>query len=325
MRKCPVARLHAAFTLIELLVVIAIIGVLVSMLLPAVQASRAAARRMQCQNNLKQLGLALHNYHGVHRMFPAGHLDTGTSGPAYRHQIGWLTYLLPYVEQPSVYELIDFTQIGPSNSSPNPNGSATNNPAFYAAGGTNISVFLCPSDPVPRVDPVWAPTNYLGNQGPDCRCRGKSCNGIFGHDTWTRFAEITDGTSNTIAIGETLKGDLTPSSLQDNYFYRPPGGNAQDIDSCQGGTLNRSDRATVWFGGNPQHNMFSTDRAPNDRRFDCIAPNNGCTNFAARSVHADGAHFGFCDGSVHFISDGIDQDVIRAIGSKRGAEDVGEF
>ncbi|MFV1981773.1 MAG: cobaltochelatase subunit CobN, partial [Rhodothermia bacterium] len=79
---------------------------------------------------------------------------------------------------------------------------------------------------------------------------------------------------NTIAIGETLKGDLDVNTLQDNYFYRPSGGNAQEIDTCQSGTLSRSDRATVWLGGNPQHNMFSTDRAPNDGRFDCIAPNN---------------------------------------------------
>ncbi len=318
-------RKRRGFTLIELLVVIAIIAILVSLLLPAVQQARAAARRTQCKNNLRQIGLALHNYHDVSGRFPAGHLETGTNGPAYSPQIGWLPYLLPYIEQANVYQLIDFTLIGPSNASPNPNGSATNNPAFYAAGGTSISAFICPSDPVGRIDPVWAPTNYLGNQGPDCSCRGKSCSGIFGHDTWMRIADITDGTSNTIAIGETLKGDLDVNTLQDNYFYRPPGGNAQDIDTCQGGTLSRSDRATVWFGGNPQHNMFSTDRGPNDRRFDCIAPNNGCTNFAARSAHAGGAHLGLCDGSVHFLSDNIDVGVMRALGTRMGGEIVGEW
>jgi len=318
-------RKRHGFTLIELLVVIAIIGILVSLLLPAVQAARAAARRMQCKNNLKQLGIALHNYHGTFRVFPAAHMDTGTNGPAYRHQLSWLTYMLPYVEQTSVYNLIDFSQIGPHNSSPNPNGSATNNPAFFAAGSTDINVFICPSDPTRRGDQTWAPSNYVANQGPNCHCRGRACSGVFGHNTWTRFADITDGTSNTIAIGETLKGDLNVSTLQDNYFYRPSGGNAQNIDTCQSGTLNRSDRATVWLGGHPQHNMLSTDRPPNDPRFDCIAPNNGCTNFAARSAHAGGALFGMCDGSVHFISETIDIAVYRGLGTKTGGEIAGEF
>ncbi len=323
-------RKHRGFTLVELLVVIAIIGILVAMLLPAVQAARGAARRMQCHNNMKQLGLALHNYHGAHNMFPAGHLDTGTTGRAYRHQIAWSTYLLPYIEQTPVYELIDFTKIGPSTSSPNPNGSATGNPAFFAAGGADISAFICPSDPVSRVaTATWGPTNYLANQGTSCRCRGKSCIGVFGHDTWTRFAEITDGTSNTIALGETLKGDLDPGTLQDNYIFGRRGGgvgaDAQNINTCQGLTPNASDRATVWFGGHPQHNMFSTDRAPNDGRFDCKAPNNGCTNFAARSAHVGGAVFTLCDGSVQYIPDTIDLIIIRALGTKRGGEVVGQF
>jgi prepilin-type processing-associated H-X9-DG protein len=290
--------------------------------LPAVQAARAAARRMQCKNNVKQLALALHNYHDTYRTFPAAHMDTGTTGPAYRHQLSWLTYLLPYVEQTPTYDLIDFIQIGPHNASPNPNGSANNNPAFFAAGGTDISGFICPSDPSRRIDPILAPSNYMANQGPSCSCRGQSCSGVFGHDTWTRFADIVDGTANTIGIGETLKGDLDVATLQDNYFYRPTGGNSQNVDTCQGGTLNRSDRATVWLGGNPQHNMFSTDRMPNDPRFDCIAPNNGCTNFAARSVHAGGAQFGMCDGSVHFISETIDVIVYRGLGTRIGGETV---
>jgi len=317
---------HRGFTLIELLVVIAITGILMALLLPAVQQARAAARRTQCKNNLKQIGIALHSYHVTNGMFPAAHLDTGTTGPAFRHQIGWLTYLLPMIEQNNVYDRIDFTKIGPSNNLPNPNGSVTSNPAFFAMGGVNINTYVCPSDPIIRVSKVWAPANYMGNQGINCRCRGKSCSGVFGHDTWTRIAEITDGLSNTIATGETLKGDLDPSTLQDNYIFARRGGgvgaDAQNIDTCQGLTPNASDRATVWLGGHPQHNMFSTDRAPNDPRCDCKAPNNGCTNFAARSAHPGGVNIGMCDGSVHFISDSISVTVMRAIGTKRGREVV---
>ncbi|MEZ6045255.1 MAG: DUF1559 domain-containing protein [Planctomycetaceae bacterium] len=308
------------FTLIELLVVMAIISILLALILPAVQSTRSAARRTACRNNLKQLGIALHTYHDLHRSFPAGHLETGLNGPAYRHQMGFLTYLLPFVEAENTYELIDFNEIGPSDEDPNPNGSASENPAFYAAGTQEIGTFRCPSDPTLRSDPTWAPANYLGNQGPECECRGKECEGLFGHDTWMSFSDIPDGTSHTIALGETLIGDLDVDTLNDNYFYRPTGGDASDINTCQSGVLSRSDRATIWFGGHPQHNMLSTDRAPNDHRFDCIAPNNACSNFAARSAHPGGALFCYADGSVHFIGNGITTEVIQALGSRRGGE-----
>ena len=314
--------LKRGFTLIELLVVIAIIAVLIALLLPAVQQARAAARRTSCKNNLKQIGLALHNYADVHGMFPAGHMESGTTGRTFRHQFSWMTYLLPFLDQQNVYALIDFSAIDLRR-------SASQNPAFMAAGGTDVPVFICPSDPVARVNPDWAPTNYLGNQGPQCSCRGKTCEGIFGHNTWTRFADIPDGTSSTIAVGETLKGDYDPGTLADNYIFGRRGGgvgaNAQNIDSCQGLTPNASDRGGVWLGGHPQHNMFSTDRVPNDPRFDCKAPHNGCVNFAARSAHVGGVHVVMCDGSVHFVSDSISRQIFRAMGTRRGKEIVGTF
>jgi len=310
---------RAAFTLVELLVVIAIIGILVGLLLPAVQAAREAARRMSCSNNMRQLGLGLHNYHAAFGTFPPGHMESGTDGPSFRHQFSWMVYILPHIEQSAVYEKIDFSQITTRN--------ASDNLAFQAAGNTLISTFICPSDAVGKVNPEWAPTNYLGNQGTLCSMRGKDGNGLFGHDSWIKFRDILDGTSTTIALGEILKGDFTPATTRDNYIRAPrgSGANAQDIDSCQSFPANSSDLGNVWLGGQPQHNMFSTNRGPNDRRFDCIAPNNGCTNFAARSQHTGGAHFTFVDGSVHFISESIDLDVYHALGTRNGMEVVGEF
>lgn len=302
------------FTLVELLVVITIIGILIALLLPAVQAAREAARRLQCTNNLKQIGLALHGFHEACSSFPPGHVESGDDGPSYRHQVGLLALVLPFVEQLAVSDMIDLGDIDPS-------GSANQNTLFQPAGRTLIGTYLCASDPVGQVNPDWAPTNYMGNQGIDCECRESDCSGIFGHDTYFNIRDITDGTSNTIAIGETVKGDMDADSLGDNYVY-DRGANANDIATCQGSTPNAADRGGAWLGGQSQHNMFSTARTPNDPLIDCKAPNNGCTNFAARSFHPGGANLGMADGSVHFLIDTIDLTVYRALGTRNGGEIV---
>lgn len=309
------------FTLIELLVVIAIIAMLIALLLPAVQQAREAARRTQCKNNLKQLGLALHNYADAHKMFPPGHLDSyaikaGTTTLTARHQISWLTYLLPYVDQQNVYGLIDFNQLGGL--------TANSNPAFIPAGKTDIAVFICPSDPVGRFIADWAPANYFASQGNLCDCRDANCSGLFGHNSFTRLAWITDGLSQTIACGESLKGDMNPATIKDNYIF-DASANAQDVSTCAPFAPNASDRGTAWIGGQAQLNIMATIRTPNDRNFDCIAPNYGCTNFAARSFHVGGAHLTFADGSVHFISENIDLRTYQALGSRAGGDVVGEY
>lgn len=311
---------RTAFTLVELLVVIAIIGILVGLLLPAVQAAREAARRMSCANNLKQMGLALHNYESVHGALPAGHVESGWDGPSFRHQFSWMTAILPHIEQSTVFDRIDFNQVDLAL-------SANQNPAFQPIGNTLITTYICPSDAVGKVNPDWAPTNYLGNQGTLCGLRGKSeGNGLFGHASFMKFSEITDGLSNTVAIGEILKGDFSPETLRDNYILkRGSTANAANIDTCQSFPATFSDLGNVWLGGPPQMNMFSTDRSPNDPRFDCIAPNNGCTNFCARSQHVGGAQFVFADGSVHFIGQNIATEVYHALGTRNGGEVVGAF
>jgi prepilin-type N-terminal cleavage/methylation domain-containing protein len=313
-------RKRGGFTLIELLVVIAIIALLISLLLPAVQAAREAARRTQCRNNIKQFALALHNYHDTNRMFPPGHLETGMENPlpgqpSGQHQIGWLAYLLPFSEQQALYNLIPFHEI-------NLTENINKNTFFFPAAGNIVGMFLCPSDPMLLVGGLaTAPANYMVNQGTDCMCQFNTCSGVFGHSTFTKLAWITDGTSNTIAISETLRGDNNPATLQDNYISTSSTlANAQDVTTCQSLAPNASDRGLSWIGGQPQYNMFSTNRVPNDVLYDCRAPNFGCTNMAARSAHPMGVIVGMCDGSVQFMSQTIDLATYQALGTKSGGE-----
>jgi prepilin-type processing-associated H-X9-DG protein len=243
-------------------------------------------------------------------------MESGFDGPSFRHQFSWLAYLLPYVEQSSVYARINFNAVDPSL-------SAHQNPAFQPAGANWVPVYICPSDPVGRRNPDWAPTNYLGNQGTLCAARDKSGNGLFGHNSWIRLEEIIDGTSQTIAVGEILKGDYDPSTIADNYIFVRGAADAQNVDTCQSFPPNASDLGGVWLGGNPQNNMFSTNRPPNDRRFDCIAPSYGCTNIAARSQHPGGAMVLFADGSVTFMSEAVAPATYQALGTRNGRDVAG--
>ena len=211
------SKSHRGFTLVELLVVIAIIGILVGLLLPAVQAAREAARRMQCMNNLKQFGLALHNYESTYKCFPAGtlaFLNNGTPVPqggsepgrtAVTGGWGWGTFILPFMEQAPLYE-----QLAPNG----PNFPATPTPLTR----TILSVFQCPTE---AAGDLHTATALGGNGSSDGHARssyaavcgaGNGANynqaqlaehrGIFGYNTRTRIASVTDGTSNTLMIVE---------------------------------------------------------------------------------------------------------------------------
>src|SRR5262249_7073877 len=211
-----------AFTLIELLVVIAIIGVLIGLLLPAVQQIREAANRTQCVNNLKQIGLALHNYHNTYRSFPPGYIDRNTDpnstpdndlGPGW----GWASFLLPYLEQGNVYKQINFNQGV---------GSGSN----VAVSQLPLTIFQCPSDPYQQAFPVYdssftkpiatvAHGNYVGCNGWEECFSGAGGNpqagpgavGLFYRNSRTRIANVIDGLSNTIVAGE-RSGDHAPST-----------------------------------------------------------------------------------------------------------------
>ncbi len=184
------------FTLVELLVVIAIIGVLVALLLPAVQAAREAARRMSCGNNLKQIGLALHNYHDTHKRFPPESIWAyGTQGAWQPRNFSWIALTLPYVEGQALQSQIDFTL-------PLWNQMAAGKPIREY----KLEVLVCPTDPYigePSAYHGMSWTNYAGAEGYDWWNRSADpLGGIFTFQSSIRMAQIVDGTSNTIAVGE---------------------------------------------------------------------------------------------------------------------------
>jgi len=305
------------FTLIELLVVIAIIAILIALLLPAVQQAREAARRSQCKNNLKQIGLALHNYHDIHNVFPPGHTATdqwtnscpeGTCG-----HWGWGAAILPMIDQAPLYNILQVDTLTLPQ--------ATSDPNILAEMQRPLAAFRCPSD----VGPLRNPEQKLpstGGGGGDCT--GASCvevatsnyvgvndshdldrnlwNGTFGrlprlgglYGGNTGYArckgvtDITDGTSNTLAIGERAY-QLQQTILQAGVIY-----------GTNGDTGNHNHQGLVYVTGAGRWGI-------NDTCGDCSR--------AFSSQHTGGAQFVMADGSVQFISENIDHNPDAAVNS----------
>lgn len=315
----PVAISHRqpAFTLVELLVVIAIIGILVALLLPAVQSAREAARRMQCSNNLKQVALALHNHHTAHGQFPHGtynFIDDWTSPQAgdygsKQNRRSWMHQTLPFMEQQSLYDKFDaFMETG---------GMALN----FPQSTTVVSGFICPSDgQSPKLKTYSGGGGAGGAQGfsgnyvalagddyfnPDGLESSASLNGLFFAVSQVRIDDIKDGATNTAMLTETiLSADDTADDIRGRYY-------------------------------NPSHGgvLFSTRIGPNtsvpDRLGYCTTQANSaapCTwastelFLAPRSYHPGGVLMALADGSVHFIPDSVDADTFKAMGSRAGGE-----
>jgi prepilin-type N-terminal cleavage/methylation domain-containing protein/prepilin-type processing-associated H-X9-DG protein len=335
-RRDPVSRggwrLRRAFTLIELLVVIAIIGVLIALLLPAVQKVREAANRIKCQNNLKQLGLALHNYHDTIGTFPAGQWcpNLQNNGPVYHYNRGcWFQNLLPFVEQTALFQQVDAYD------------QAHLNMLHYICDApghqTHVLTFQCPADPnagkdITQWNPAGTgpsdgtPQNSQGFHGNYVLCSGstvfnppsspdgRDLNGIFFVQSKTRISDITDGTSNTFLSSEI---NLVPDVLT--------GG-----PCCEGNDL-RGRYYNSYFGDT----MFTTLQPPNTSLPDitdlCIdlpryAPCTESVSSAqhyARSYHSGGVNAGLADGSVRFIANAINPQTYLALGSRNGGEVIG--
>jgi prepilin-type N-terminal cleavage/methylation domain-containing protein len=321
--------LGSGFTLVELLVVIAIIGILIALLLPAVQAAREAARRIQCTNNLKQLALAMHTYADAMRSFPPGSItappsgsninnpwlaaQSTDSGANNQHGTSWMLHILPFIEQGPMHSQWDFDY--------SVSGSTN-----LALSQSNIAAFYCPSrrGEVEQTE-LTLGGNRTGGGNDYGGCAGSGITfqesddkpfqtattanywlyaqrrGILTRNSGTRFNAIVDGTSSTIAVGEVqrlYRPTSTAQRSQDGWAI----GGAATLFSTYESTPVRS--GTVEAGG-------TTNSGMNNGYFESPGSN-----------HSGGSNFGIADGSVQFISENIDRHVLRKLGSMADGEVV---
>jgi prepilin-type N-terminal cleavage/methylation domain-containing protein len=321
MRRRPFRAAHG-FTLVELLVVIAIIGVLVALLLPAVQAAREAARRNSCQNNVKQLCLALLSYHDARSIFPASaQLAPGAQGMnrpegGTAHQANWVINILPQMEQQPLYNAFTLTKL-------------ISDPVNREARGTNLETMLCPSDAYNLTSKFagrnaaegdnWARGNYGANAalgfmsrttreagGPDTLYwKDARTRGVMGLNVALALKDITDGSSQTILVGE-LRAGLSPNDRRGVWALGGPSAsglwghgtdNAIGPNACLDGSDSISNCAKI-----------KSDVGADKVLQECMACDDlGNVQGGVRSSHVGGAIVGFADGSVHFISDFIDK------------------
>lgn len=349
-----------AMTLIELLVVVAIIGILVGLLLPAVQAAREAGRKAQCQNNLKQLGLALHNHDTARKAFPTGRqviaspADDGTMGANSNATTGngrcfsAYAFMLPYLELNNIYQQINFNS--------GPDTSANDNMSIQQP-----SFFFCPSDlalkSLAQGTGFAGVTNYVLNTGTTFPVSTQNpsnqpVTGIFFDNSRIRFSDITDGASQTICISEQVLSDPADRANNNGTWngIKPTTGfvlttgnnntnNGPELlnypnDIAVGNRLQLTRGNRILYGA-PGHTMYNHIRVPNDPEPDARGglPHSQRNlywwrrlshNVTSRSRHSGGVYSLFCDGHVEFVSSSIDLTIWRAYGSRNGGETLSE-
>jgi prepilin-type N-terminal cleavage/methylation domain-containing protein len=284
------------FTLIELLVVIAIIGIVMGLLLPAVQQAREAARRSQCKNNLHQMGVALHNYESTHGVFPPGVIGTNSGGPAPLQLQTWPTLLLPYVEQAALYNAYNLNV-------------RFDHPNNAVAVLTRLPVYLCPSQKGDPVGGQYGAGHYAANAGV---LPGQD-DGLLFPLSRTTFRDIADGSSNTLAVGEL----------------------AFDVGGWARGAMNLGGGGGGGGGGGASQGFARSVLRWWRCASACALPGinppaTSCSSSCERSfqfssVHAGGCQFILADGHTQFLSENISSDVLQRLLTRAGGELIGEY
>ncbi len=340
MNKTPPPR---AFTLVELLVVIAVIGLLVALLLPAVNAARESARRTQCVNKIRQMGIAAVNYHSAHQHFPMGRNRWKHDGSA-DHNWSQHSRLLVYMEELGTEFLID-TSLPPGNR------------ANRKAREVHVDTFRCPSDLEDRMilavrhnQAGWGRNNYKANAGSDTgetisrrRIRREKNNGIFVTNKTISIKDIKDGSSKTALFSESVLGDADVMRVEvPGDWFRVSARNrtadeirdaclALNVDEMTGSTQQVSRSGRNWVWGNYIPTRYNHVIEPNGRscargisggNLDAASPNNGGSATTASSRHPGGVNVAMADASVRFVQAGIDLKIWRAMGSRNGKEQV---
>lgn len=308
------------FSLIELLVVIGIIGLLVGLLLPAVQAAREAARRVHCLSNLKQIGLALHSYEGSWGGFPPEPLFIELNP---RHQGNFFSIqsrLLPYMEQSILFNGLNHSSLS----------DEVDGLAFFENGTVArqvVAVFLCPSDPESQPG-EYGRMSYRANRGPCTGCLEQGA-GAFARQDVTRLAGYQDGLSQTITFSE--KPISSPARLSPHRDWIAPPLNdvalepEQWVDTCAsiqvGSAGYHSSSGLSWLAGGTAYSEFFTSLPPNSRIPDCGSWHGAEVGlFTARSYHPGGVNTLMADGSVKWFGSGVDRAIWRALGTRGGGE-----
>jgi prepilin-type N-terminal cleavage/methylation domain-containing protein/prepilin-type processing-associated H-X9-DG protein len=301
---------RGGFTLIELLVVIAVIAVLIALLLPAVQQAREAARRSQCKNNLKQIGLALQNYHDSAKCFPFSIGGTGNKYSA-------LSQLLPQLDMSSVYKKIDFTKV-------------ITDPANVAVGMPEMRPFRCPSDLPNPLAATGGAINYIPNKGSGVLWNDPAADGVIYYLSSVKFADIKDGTSQTAAYSErnvtdgsfgistpdadTYLSSANPTTADQAYQL------CEAIDVTNLANQFANHMGAPWMDGK---NAYQHISPPNKRS--CGFQPAAKASMTASSRHSGGVHVLMCDGAVRFVNNSVNLTTWRALGTRNGRETASNF
>jgi prepilin-type processing-associated H-X9-DG protein len=297
---------RSAFTLFQLLIMLAVLALLFALLLPAVQKVREAAARTQSANNLKQLGLACHNYYDVNGSMPPG-VDA--------NHFSTTTYVLPYIEQNEVFKSIDLKK-------------KVDDKENLAVAATKIKTLLNPADPVEQVSKDFGGTNYLFSAGSKHAL--KDNDGVFFTGSKIKFPDITDGTSNTIMIGETLKGDSMVKAMDVHRQHVQL--KVDDLKNLteESGVKDwkddkniAADRCKTWMDGRFLQGTFTATRVLNDEKPDVNCGGAGGLS-GLRGINK-GANIAMCDGSVRFVQMNLSVEIWQALATRAGGEVIPNF